>query len=235
MLTVSNMVTVEKAIIARLEKSGKRFEVLVDPDIAYDLRSGKQVSASKMLAVGQIFSDAKKGDRLSTTDIEKAFGTTDVNKIAELIVKTGDVQLTTEFKRKKIEEKRKQIATLISRAAVDPRTKLPHPPERVLNAMEQAHVNIDPFLAADQQTEAVIKAIKQILPMSIEEVEIVVEAPAKYGSAIQKAAREYGAGKEQWMGATFVLQIKIPAGLKAKFLTHMSGITEGNAKIVEKK
>ncbi|MEM7813949.1 MAG: ribosome assembly factor SBDS [Candidatus Aenigmatarchaeota archaeon] len=229
------MVTVEKAIIARLEKSGKRFEVLVDPDIAYDLRSGKQVSASKMLAVGQIFSDAKKGDRLSTTDIEKAFGTTDVNKIAELIVKTGDVQLTTEFKRKKIEEKRKQIATLISRAAVDPRTKLPHPPERVLNAMEQAHVNIDPFLAADQQTEAVIKAIKQILPMSIEEVEIVVEAPAKYGSAIQKAAREYGAGKEQWMGATFVLQIKIPAGLKAKFLTHMSGITEGNAKIVEKK
>ena len=229
------MVTVEKAIIAKLEKSGKRFEVLVDPDIAYDLRSGKAVSLSKMLAISQIFSDAKKGDRVPTGDLERAFGTADANKIAEVIVKTGEIQLTTDFRRKKIEEKRKQIATLISRAAIDPRTKMPHPPERVLNAMEQSHVNIDPFAPAEQQTEGVIKAIKAVLPMSIEEVDLIVEVPAKYGSAVQRAAREYGSGKEQWSGANFMLHIKIPAGLKEKFFSHMSGISEGNAKIVEKK
>lgn len=229
------MVTVEKAIIAKLEKSGKRFEVLVDPDIAYDLRSGRAVSLGKMLATNQIFSDAKKGDRVATGDLEHAFGTIDVNKIAEVIVKAGDIQLTTEFRRKKIEEKRKQVATLISRAAIDPRTKLPHPLERVLNAMEQSHVNIDPFLPAEQQTADIIKAIKHVLPISIEELELIVEVPVKYGGVVKGAVREYGSPSEQWAGGTLVIKIKIPAGLKEKFYSHMSGITEGNARITEKK
>jgi len=229
------MVTVEKAIIAKLAKGGKHFEVLVDSELAYDFRSGKAVSVNKMLAVGQIFNDAKKGDRVVTTDLEKAFGTSDVNKITEIIVKTGEIQLTTEFKRKKTEEKRKQIATLISRAAIDPRTKAPHPPDRVLNAMEQAHVNVDPFIAAEQQTTDVIKMIKQILPISIEEIELTVEIPAKYSGRVHGAIREYGAPSEQWAGANLVIKIRIPAGLKEKFYTHMAGITENNARINEKR
>jgi len=229
------MVTVEKAIIAKLSKGGKHFEVLVDSELAYDFRSGKAVSVNKMLAVGQIFTDAKKGDRVVTTDLEKAFGTSDVNKIAEIIVKTGEIQLTTEFKRKKTEEKRKQIATMISRAAIDPRTKVPHPPDRVLNAMEQAHVNVDPFVAAEQQVAEVIKAVKQILPLSVEEVEMTVEIPAKYSGRVHGAIREYGTSSEQWAGQMLIIKIKIPAGLKEKFYSHMAGITENNARINEKK
>lgn len=229
------MVTVEKAIIAKLQKNGKWFEVLVDPELAYDFRSGKAVSINKMLAVGQIFADAKKGDRIVTTDLEKAFATSDVTKIAEIIVKTGEVQLTTDFRRKKTEEKRKQIATLISRAAIDPRTKMPHPIERVLNAMEQVHTNIDPFIAAEQQEADVIKAIKSILPLSIEEVELTMEVPAKFSARIHGAVREYGSANESWAGANLIIKIKIPAGLKEKFMSHMSGITEGNARITEKK
>ena len=229
------MVTVEKAIIAKLAKGGKHFEVLVDSELAYDFRSGIAVSVNKMLAVGQIFTDAKKGDRVVTSDLEKAFGTSDVNKVAEIIVKTGEIQLTTDFRRKKTEEKRRQIATMISRAAIDPRTKVPHPPDRVLNAMEQAHVNVDPFVAAEQQVAEVIKAVKQILPLSIEEVEMTVEIPAKYSGRVHGAVREYGTPSEQWAGQILIIKIKIPAGLKEKFYSHMAGITENNARINEKK
>ena len=232
---VKKMVTVEKAIIAKLVKAGKHFEVLVDPDIAYDLRSGKSVSVAKMLATNQIFADAKKGDCVGANDLEHAFGTSDATKIAEVIVKTGDIQLTTEFRRKKVEEKRKQIATLISRAAIDPRTHMPHPTDRILNAMEQAHVNIDPLVPAEQQVSEIVKAVKQVLPMSIEEVELTVEIPAKYGPRASAAIREYGQPKEQWAGANLIITIKIPAGLKEKFFTHMSGISEGNARITEKR
>jgi len=229
------MVTVEKAIIAKLSKGGKHFEVLVDSELAYDFRSGIAVSVNKMLAVGQIFTDAKKGDRVVTSDLEKAFGTSDVNKVAEIIVKTGEIQLTTDFRRKKTEEKRKQIATMISRAAIDPRTKVPHPPDRVLNAMEQAHVNVDPFVAAEQQVAEVIKAVKQILPLSIEEVEMTVEIPAKYSGRVHGAIREYGMPSEQWVGQILIIKIKIPAGLKEKFYSHMAGISENNARVNEKK
>ena len=38
------MVTVDQAIIAKIDKDGKHFEVLVDADIAYDLKEGMIVS-----------------------------------------------------------------------------------------------------------------------------------------------------------------------------------------------
>ena len=101
------MVTVDKAIIARLEKDGKHFEVLVDPELAYSLKDGKTISLSKMLAVNDVFSDSKKGMKISSAELERVFGTSDIEKIAETVVKQGDVQLTTDFRKQKVVEKKK--------------------------------------------------------------------------------------------------------------------------------
>jgi len=60
--------------------------------------------------------------------IAQSFGTTDTLKIADIILKKGVLQLTTEQRRKMVEDKRKQIIDFISRQAVDPKTNLPHPP-----------------------------------------------------------------------------------------------------------
>ena len=228
------MVTIEKAIIAKIEKDGKKFEVLVDPDIAYDLRDGKSASVQKMLAVNEIFTDSKKGDRAGPKDLEESFGTNDVFEIAEKIVKEGDIQVTTEFRRKKVEEKRKAVATIISRAGIDPRTRTPHPPERILTAMEQAHVSIDPFQAAETQVPEILKAIKPIIQISVEEIEMTVEIPAKYSGRVYGALKEYGKYSEQWAGDMLVLKIKIPAGLKEKFYSQIAGLTSGEARITEK-
>jgi len=229
------MVTVEKAIIARIKKGGKQFEVLVDSDMAYDLKSGKTVSIQRMLAVNHVYTDSKKGEQAGPAELQKIFGNTDVEKIAEEIVKTGEIQLTTEFRRKKMEEKKKQIIAFISRNALDPRSRLPHPPERIQNAMEQARVQIDPFRSADQQVDDVLKAIKEVIPISIEEINLVVEIPAQYSSGMYRVVREYGHHTEQWVGDTMVIKIKIPAGLKEKFYNHVNHITEGKAKIEEKR
>ena len=229
------MVTVEKAIIAKLEKDGKKFEILVDPELAYDFRSGKSVSLQKTLAVNQIFHDAKKGDRAGPGDLAKAFPNMDVLQIADHIIKHGEIQLTTDFRRKKVEEKRKQIATLISRNAIDPRTKVSHPADRILNAMEQARVTVDAFRPAEQQMDDVLKAIRPILPISIEEISLLVEVPAAYAGGISKVVREYGPASEQWAADKLVIRIKIPAGLKDKFYSQIGNMTKGNAKIEELK
>jgi ribosome maturation protein SDO1 len=229
------MVTVEKAIIAKLEKEKQRFEILVDAEMAYDLRSGKSISIQNMLAVNQVFTDARKGDKAGPAELQKAFGTTDAVKIAEQIVKAGDIQLTTDFRRKKVEEKRKAIATLISRVGIDPRTRTPHPPERILNAMEQTHVNIDAFKPPEQQMDEALKAIKPVLPISIEEIEITAEIPAQFSGGVYRAIREYGQHSEQWVGDKLVIKIKIPAGLKDKFYSQLAGLTKGEVRITEKK
>jgi len=226
------MVTVEKAIIAKLQKDGKKFEILVDPELAYDFRSGKSVSLQRTLAINQIFVDAKKGDRAGPADIQKAFATTDPLQVAENILKNGEIQLTTDFRRKKVDEKKRAIATLISRMGVDPRTKTPHPLERILNAMEQSRINVDPFRQPEHQVDETLKAIKVILPISIEEMELSAEIPAQYSGGVHNIIREYGQHSEQWSGEKLVIKVKIPAALKEKFYSQLAGLTHGDVKII---
>lgn len=228
------MVTVEDAIIARYTKDGKHFEILVDPDIAYDLKEGKTVSLNRMLAANIIFTDAKKGTKASASDIQTIFATTDVEKVAEAIVKKGDLQLTTEFRRKKGDEKKKQIASFISKHAINPQTRVPHPQERVLNAMDIAKVNIDPFKPAEQQVDDVVKALKAVLPISMEEAELSIEVPAQFAGRAYGILKEYNIQKEQWLSnGSLLAKISIPAGLKESVYRRINSLTAGSAKIVE--
>ena len=230
------MVTVDEAIIAKLVKEGKHFEIMVDSDIAYDLKDGKTVSISRMLAVNEVFTDAKKANRAPTGEVQKAFGTNDIEKIAVEIVKHGEVQLTTEFRRRKTEEKKKQIASFISKNAINPQTKLPHPPERVIAAMEQAHLSIDPFKPTDQQVEDVIKAIKSIIPISVEEISLMIEIPAKYSARAYGVVKEFGIQEEKWLSdGSLTAKITIPAGAKENIFRRLGAATEGSAKIEEGK
>ena len=227
------MVTIDKAIIARMEKNKRHFEILVDPELAYDFRSGKSVSVQKMLATNQVFYDSRKGDRASPEELQKAFRTGDAVKIAEEIIKHGEIQLTTEFRRKKAEEKRRMIAALISEKAVDPRTKAPHPIERILNAMEQAKTSIDPLQPAERQVESVMNSIKSVLPLSVEEVELTISIDAKYTGQAYNILKNYGNFSEQWSGNSLVAKMKIPASLKEKLYSQLAKITQGNVDIKE--
>ncbi len=229
--TGDTMVTVDKAIIARMEKSGRHFEVLVDPELAYELRSGKQISVSSMLAVNEVFKDSKKSLKAGPQELEQAFNSADPFAIAEMIVKEGDVQLTTEFRKKKVEEKKKQVATFISKNAMDPRTKLPHPIERVLTSMEQAGVRIDPFKSADKQVEATVEAIKKIIPLSMEKIKLRIRVPAKYSGQAYGVIKGFGANAT-WLGdGSLDAQITVPAGFKDDIFGKIMGIAKGDASI----
>ncbi|MBI5347689.1 MAG: ribosome assembly factor SBDS [Candidatus Aenigmarchaeota archaeon] len=228
------MVTVDKAIIARIEKKGKHFEVLVDPELAYDLRSGKQISVSGMLAVNEIFKDSKKGLKAGEGELREAFGNIDIFQIAEKIVKEGDIQLTTEFRKKKELEKKKQIAAFISKNAMDPRTKLPHPIERVLSAMDQAGVHVDPFHPVDKQIQPVIDAIKGIIPISMEKVKLHIHVPAKYSNQAYGVVKSFGT-EGKWLddGSLYAIII-IPAGLKDDVFSRLNKVTNGEVSIQQK-
>jgi ribosome maturation protein SDO1 len=230
------MVTVDEAIIAKYEKDGKHFEILVDADIAYDLKEGKIVSLSRMLAVNEVFKDAKKADRAVPSEVHKIFGTNDIEKVAEHIVKHGDIQLTTDFRRKKIDERKKQISSFIAKNAINPQTKLPHPQDRILAAMDQAHVHVDPFRSAEHQVEDVIKAIKTVLPISVEQIVIFVEIPAQYSNRAYGVLKEIGMQQDKWLGdGRLVAKLSIPAGMKESIYRRIGNATDGTAKIEEAK
>ncbi|MGF3522581.1 MAG: ribosome assembly factor SBDS, partial [Candidatus Bathyarchaeia archaeon] len=98
-----------KFTIARFTRDSEHFEILVKPQKALDYRNGKIAGVTEVLVAETIYSDANKGTRAAEENLRKAFGTTDALKIADVILKKGQLQLTTEQRRKMVEDKRKQI------------------------------------------------------------------------------------------------------------------------------
>ncbi len=222
------MISLEKAIIASYEKSGKRFEIYVDPDAAQSYRDGIKKDLKNILVAEEIYSNAKKAERAKSSDVEKVFGTTDIMRILEFILKNGEIQLTTEQRRKKVEEKRKQIIAIIAREAIDPRTKAPHPVVRIENALEQARVHIDPFKDAKDQVDDVVKQLRTILPMKFEKIEVAVKVPPAYAHKCYGTLKNYGIKKEQWLSdGSLVVVVEIFAGIQGEFYDKLNKMTNG--------
>src|SRR5437660_3513845 len=137
----------DKFTTARLSRGKDGFEILVKPQPALDFKLGKPIPISQVLMIEEVYSDSGKGTRASEEKLQKNFGTTDAAKVAEEIMRAGELQLTTEQRRQLIDEKRRQIISIISRNAIDPRSGAPHPPLRIEQALEQIRISIDPTRA----------------------------------------------------------------------------------------
>lgn len=226
----------EKYTVARMTKDNEHFEVLVKPQKALDYRMGKLTALSEVLVTETIFSDANKGTKVAEENLRRAFGTTDPLKVADIILKKGTLQLTTEQRRKMIEDKRKQIIDFISRQCVDPKTNLPHPPLRIENALEQIHYPIDPFKPVEEQAREIIKQLRTILPLKMEQVSVGVHIPAQYSARAYGTIKGFGTIKrEEWRpDGSWYGVIEMPAGLYAPFLEKLGEITKGSgeAKVI---
>jgi len=222
------MVSLDKAIIARLETHGEKFEILVDPDLAYLFKTGSKKDITNMLVVEEVFTDARKAERPTTEAMKKAFGTTDVMSIVEVILKKGDVQLTTEQRKKMMEEKRRKIIAILARECVDPRTGAPHPPQRIEKAIDESRVHVDPFKDAEAQLDEVVAALRPVLPMKFEKVRIAVRVPAEYAPRAFGTLKEYNIQREEWQAnGSLIVIIEMPAGLQGEFYDKINKITAG--------
>jgi len=217
--------------VARINIEGKNYELIVKPEPALEYREGKPIGLSNVLVTETIFSDANKGLKVSEKDLQTAFTTTDIEKIAATILKKGTLQLTADQRRRMVEEKRRQIIAFISRQAVDPRTKLPHPPTRVEQALEQARFSVDPFVNVEEQANEAIKALRSVLPISIEKVSVNVRIPAQYAGKAYGTVKSFGTIKsESWRAdGSWTAVVEMPAGLYGPLLEKLGDITKGNA------
>ena len=130
------MVKLEDAVVARLSSHSTTFEILVDPELAMAVKSGQSDDIRGVLALDKVFKDAKKGDKAADEMVQKVFGTTDVLKVSEEILRKGEIQVTTEQRRQMREQRLRQVIALISKRAINPQTGTPHPPTRIESAME---------------------------------------------------------------------------------------------------
>jgi len=226
----------EKFTVARLTRENEHFEILVKPQKALDYRNGKIFGITEVLAAEMIFSDANKGTKISEEAMKKAFKTTDPLQIADEILKKGTLQLTTDQRRRMVEDKKRQVVDFIARQAVDPKTNLPHPPMRIENAMEQIRYSIDPYKSVEEQAKDIVKLLRPILPLKVEQVVVSVRIPMQFAASTYGTIKTLGTiKKDEWRGdGSWYGEIEIPAGVYASLLNKIGDVTKGSgeAKII---
>ena len=220
-----------KFTIARLTVDGERFEVMVHPDRALEYKMGKKIELSQVIAVDEIFTDASKGLRAPHEKLQRCFHTSNILQVADMILKRGELLLTSEQRRKLIEEKKRQIVPLIARNFVDPRTGLAHPPTRIEQALSEAKVSIDPFKDAEEQTKMIVEQLRAILPLKSEKVRLLVKVPPQFAPQAFGVLRGYGkAEKEEWgPDGSLTVIVEIPAGVHSSLIEKLASITKGTA------
>lgn len=231
------MINVDKAVFARLNKKGKEFEILVDPNLVgkarEDLIKGKDVDLSLVLAVEDIFFDSKKGIRAGKKDLMPAFDTSDVIEIAKIIIKEGKINTSSENRTKETQDKWDRLAALISMNAVDPQTKKPIPRKVIEDALHKSMHKVDSRKVDDQLPDA-IKAVKKIIPLSFEQRTLQINnIAANLVTPCLNTCKNLGTiTKENWNAdRSLTLIVSVPASLREELIDKLNALTKGNADI----
>jgi ribosome maturation protein SDO1 len=224
------LVSLDDAVIARLKKGEEHFEILVDPYAAADIIDGSNIDIIQDLAIDAVFKDSKKGTHASEESLQKNFDTEDVAEIAKQIILKGDIQLTTDQRHKMQENKKNRVVEKIVRNAMDPKTKAPHPRQRIELAMKEAKVHIDPFKPVSDQVKTTIEALRPIIPISMDRIKISVNIPAQYTGKAYGIVRNYGVlERENWQSdGSWLGIVKIPAGMQSDFYDKLNDVAKGN-------
>ena len=216
------MVSLDNAVLARMEKSGKRYEVLLNPDLVDAFKSDPEsVDINAFMAMDEVFHDARGGERPTAEAIENTFGTQNIRTIATTILTKGSIQLTTAQRKAMVERMRQQIVHQIHVQAVDPKTKSPHPKTRIELALDESRYSVDPFKRLEDQVKEAIDKLKPMIPLSFESVRLAFKVPGSAYGSVSRILRPYQQ-KEQWLeNGSWAAVIECPAGMKPDLIDQI--------------
>jgi len=224
---------VDKVTVVRYSFEGEKFEILVKPDPALEYKLGKRKDISSILVSDEIYTDSSKGTRASSEKLLKAFKTEDATAIAERIIQKGELNLTTDQRRKMTSEKRKQIVNYVAKTFVDPKSHLPHPPLRIEQAMEDGRVTIDPHKTVEEQINDVVEKLRSIIPLKSENLILEIIVPAQFAAQSYSVLKSTGTlKKEEWQSnGSLKAILEIPAAARPNVIDRLGSITKGTASI----
>ena len=221
------------AVVIGIQKGHLRFELFVDPNLAFEYRRGENVPLEDVLKSYEVYEDARRGERATESLVKDAFGSDEIFEIAPEIIKQGEFRLTHEQREQLVAEKTETIIDSIAKRAMNPQTGHPHPPDRIRQAMEEAKVRVDPFLSVDEQVPNVVKALRVIIPISFESVKLQITLPASYSGKGYNMVATAGVIKSQSWGqdGSWTGLVEIPAQKRQELYDELNKLTKGQIRI----
>jgi len=216
--------------ISRITKAGKHFEILVDLDKALDFK--KTGGSADFLEIDKIFTNAKKGESASSSDLQEAFKTQEVMEIAQKIVKEGETLVTQEQRNAEQEQKFKQVVDFLSSNTINPQTGNPHTTERIKNALEQGNINIK-NIPIENQIKEILDEVSKIIPIKIETKKIKIRVPAIHTGKVYGVISQYKES-ENWLDdGGLEIVVNIPSGIIMDIYDKLNAVTHGSAVVEE--
>ena len=221
------------AVVVGIQKGHLRFEIFVDPNLAFEYRRGEDIPLEEILKSYEIYEDAKRGERATDILVQDAFGSSEIFDIAPEIIKRGEFKLTHEQRVQLTEEKTEAIIKDISKRAMNPQTGHPHPPDRVRQAMEEAKITVDPFISVDEQVSTIVKALLVVIPISFESVKIKVTIPASFAGKGYNVVATVGVIKtDTWeQDGSWTGLVELPASKRQELYDELNKLTKGQIRL----
>ncbi|MFW9830669.1 MAG: ribosome assembly factor SBDS [Candidatus Thorarchaeota archaeon] len=221
------------AVLARLETHGNRFEIIVDPKLAWAYKQGEKIDLREVIRGDTIFEDALRSKKAAIEALEEAFGTTDELDVARQILEKGSLQLTAEQRREMVEKRLRQVIDIIVRNCINPKTGLPHPPARIEAAMEEAAVTIDSTRSAEEQVRDIVKALQPVIPIRMEIQQLAVKVPPDFAPKAYGTVERIGhIAKDEWQSdGSWIAVVEVPGGLRGELIDALNNLTRGRAEI----
>ena len=186
-----------------------------------------------VLAVMEVFTDSRKGLEASPKAMEEAFGTTDAQEVALAIIKKGDIQLTQEHRQRIREQKMRQLINLLHINAVDAKTHLPHPMQRIEAALAEAKFHLDENKPVEAQLHDAIDRLRPIMPIRFEVKEMNVKISPQYTGKAYGVLKKFGPLlREEWQNNGYLhAVVEIPGGLETDFYEQLNAVCHGEVEV----
>ncbi len=244
-------------IIGRIDKGGRSFEMLMDPEKAWEAKKYLRDEINNRLKAGKsrplvseiindpkidlelifesftVFEDLRRGRKATDGDMEAIFDTTDGRVVSGHVLLEGEIHWTQKQRDEEREKKLKQIINIISKNSINPQNKKPHPTQRIEKAIEEANIKVDIMKNAEEQVEDIVKQLQVVLPIRMEQATIAIKLPSSFTAKGYNVVAQYAQiKKEEWQtDGSWVSVVSLPAGLQMELVDKLNKLTHGRVQI----
>ncbi|QRV76127.1 shwachman-bodian-diamond syndrome protein [Ceratobasidium sp. AG-Ba] len=187
----ANQIKLTNVSVVRLKK-GERDSKLHVTKTKYRNGGMEETDLDEVLQINNVFSNVSKGQACNSSELQKAFGKTEISEIVKEILKKGELQVGDQERAHESSQLWKEIATQVAEKCVDPATQRPYPVGIIEKAMTEAGFSIKTGKNAKAQVLECIKHLQShsTLPIQRARMRIRITMPSEDGKRLKDKVLE---------------------------------------------
>lgn len=145
----------------------------------------------EVLQIPQVFVNVSKGQVAPNDELQKAFDTTDLDKIILEILQKGEIQLSEKERQANYSQVHAEVLQMISTKCMNPRTKKRYPPTMIQKALAEIKFNIVATKTAKIQALDAIRVLvsSQVIPIVRAKMKVRVVLESKTAKKLNDTIR----------------------------------------------